>query len=197
LAVGEVLLFSDDDVIAPAGWVAENRDLHRQRGRVGLSRQALPAHLRRGDALRAVHGWWNTNGRSTSLRAELFRSVGGYDPRFSTYGGEDPDLGYRLWRAGARFSLLAGVTVEHWDERYGRDLESKGRSAGRAHVEVWRKHGDARIAWVLGVHPWMLRAKATLLAGWSRRFLGDDRWTWERAYAAGARQALRERAPGP
>lgn len=192
LADGEVLLFSDDDVIAPPGWVAENRALHAREGFVGLSRQVLPPHLARGDALHAVHGWWNTNGRSTSLRAELFRRVGGYDPRFSTYGGEDPDLGYRLWRTGARFVLLSRVTVEHWDERYGRDLAGKGRSAGRAHVEVWRKHGDPRIAWALGVHPWMLAVKAVVLGPWSRRALGDDRWTWERAYAAGARAALRE-----
>lgn len=192
IAQGEVLLFSDDDVIAPVGWVAENRALHEQPGRVGLSKQRLPDHLSRGDALSAVHGWWNTNGRSTSLRAELFHRVGGYDPQFSTYGGEDPDLGYRLMRAGATFAFLPQVSVEHWDERYGSDMEKKGRSSGRAHVAVWRKHGDDRIAWALGIHPLMLALKRPLFAAWSRSLLGEDRWTWERAYAEGARQALHE-----
>ncbi|MFN2324083.1 MAG: glycosyltransferase family 2 protein [Trueperaceae bacterium] len=189
---GEVLLFSDDDVVAPPGWVAENRRLHEATGFVGLSRQRLPPHLAQGDALDRVAGWWNTNGRSTSLRRSLFEALGGYDPAFSTYGGEDPDLGWRLRRAGARFRLLPQHVVEHWDEGYGRHLEAKARSAGQAHVAVWRKHGDARIAWALGVHPWSLAIKRALLAGPAGRALPSDRRAWELAYAEGAAAALAE-----
>ncbi len=190
-AIGEVLLFSDDDVVPAPGWVADNRRLHENPGFVGLSRQRLPAHVPVGDALGAVHGWWNTNGRSTSLRAELFREVGGYDPAFSTYGGEDPDLGWRLKLAGARFRLLTGATVEHWDEGYLENLEAKARSAGAAHVRVWRKHRAPAVAWALGVHPVSLAAKRVLLGPWSASLIGADRYRWEAAYAAGARDELR------
>lgn len=186
-----VLLFSDDDVIPDAGWVEDNRRLHEQPGFVGLSRQRLPPHLEVGDKLTAVHGWWNTNGRSTSVRADLFHEAGGYDPAFSTYGGEDPDLGWRLKQLGARFKLLTGATVEHWDEQYLQNLEAKARSAGAAHVRVWRKHGAPQVAWALGVHPVSLAIKRVLTGRWNALFIGEDRYLWERAYAAGAREELR------
>ena len=186
-----VLLFSDDDVIPDPGWVEDNRRLHERPGYVGLSRQRLPPHLEVGDKLTTVHGWWNTNGRSTSVRADLFHEAGGYDPAFSTYGGEDPDLGWRLKQLGARFRLLTGATVEHWDEQYLQNLEAKARSAGAAHVRVWRKHRAAQVAWALGVHPVSLALKRVLTGRWNSLFIGEDRYLWERAYADGAREELR------
>lgn len=190
-ARGDVLLFSDDDVIAPPGWVEENLRLHAEPGRVGLSRQTLPSHLTTGDVLRAVHGWWNLNGRSTSMRADAFRAVGGYDPDFSTYGGEDPDLGYRLWRQGASFHLLDQVEVEHHDDGYLASLDAKGRSAGRAHVRVWRKHRDHRVALALGVHPAVLALKGLVMHRSWTRWLRHHRYRWEVAYLEGARLAVR------
>ncbi len=190
-AQAPVLLFSDDDVIPGPGWVEDNRRLHETPDMVGLSKQRLPEHLEVGDRLTRVQGWWNTNGRSTSVRAELFHEVGGYDPVFSTYGGEDPDLGWRLKQAGARFRLLTGATVEHWDEHYLENLEAKARSAGAAHVRVWRKHRAAEVAWALGVHPASLALKRVLLGPWTSGLIGEDRFLWERAYAAGARAELR------
>lgn len=190
-AKAPVLLFSDDDVIPGPGWVEDNRRLHQEPGFVGLSKQRLPPHLEVGDSLTAVHGWWNTNGRSTSVRAELFHEAGGYDPVFSTYGGEDPDLGWRLKQLGARFRLLTGATVEHWDEQYLHNLEAKARSAGAAHVNVWRKHDAPQVAWALGVHPLSLALKRVFFGRWSASLIGEDRYLWERAYAEGARAELR------
>lgn len=190
-ARGSVLLFSDDDAIPSRGWVEENRLLHERPGMVGLSRQVLPPHLEYGATLERVWGWQNTNGCSLSLRAELFEEVGGYDASFSDYGGEDLDLGWRLKEAGAQFRLLKGSPVEHWDEGYLANLEEKGRSAGAAHVRVWRKHGGARLALALGVHPTLLAAKRALLGGPARLALKPDRFLWERAYADGARTELK------
>lgn len=195
LARAPILLFSDDDVIPTSGWVEENRRLHDKPNRVGLSRQKLPAHLTHGNALAALHGWWNVNGASLSLRAELFEWVGGYDPAFAGYGGEDPDLGWRLKRAGAVFRFLTGAPVEHWDERYLESLERKARAAGAAHVRVWRKHDAAAVAWALGVHPLSLGLKRLLFNRHSAAVIGADRYRWERAYAAGARSEL-AKSPG-
>ena len=36
------------------------------------------------------------------LRRDLFAEVGGFDERFTSYGGEDWELAHRLWVAGAR-----------------------------------------------------------------------------------------------
>lgn len=190
-ARGQILLFSDDDAIPTRGWVEENRRLHDKQGMVGLSRHVLPPHLKAGDTLKAVHGWWNTNGRSTSLRRELFEEVGGYDIRYSTYGGEDPDLGWRLHKLGAKFKFLSGSPIEHWDEGYSTDRAEKGESAGTAHVKVWHKYNDPKIAWALGVHPVMLAVKKVMLGPWARLVLGAEQHEFELAYAQGASAELR------
>jgi GT2 family glycosyltransferase len=194
LARGRVLLFSDDDVVPRPGWVAANRRAHALPKVVGLSLHVLPAHLERGAALRAPVFWWNTNGASMSVRADFFAEVGGYDDSFASYGGEDPDLGYRLWRAGARFVALHDPPVEHWDEGFERDLEAKARSAGRAHVRVWRKHRDDRIAWALGIHPLLARLKRLVLNDVVARRWDSPRLRYERAYLEGALEAQREAA---
>jgi GT2 family glycosyltransferase len=193
-ARGRVLLFTDDDVISRPGWLSGNLAAHDGPRVVGLSRQVLPEHLTMGAALSGPVWWWNVNGRSVSLTAELFHAVGGYDPSFSTYGGEDPDLGYRLLRAGARFVYLPNATAEHWDEAYLEDLEAKARSAGRAHVRVWRKHGDARIAWALGIHPALAAAKRLVLNGVVGSVVQHPRYRYERAYLEGALAARSEEA---
>jgi hypothetical protein len=71
-------------------------------------------------------------------------------------------------------------------------LRKKARAAGIAHVWVWRKHNDARIAWALGVHPILLGLKRVLLPVLTP-VLGS-RGVYEREYARGARDALRGKA---
>lgn len=191
LAAAELLLFSDDDVIARPGWLAANLALHEQPGRVGVTAQALPEGLEFGFPVARLQGWWNVSGNSTSLSKELFRRVGGYDESFDTYGGEDPDLAYRLKLAGAVFALVEGAVVEHWHDGFVANLEAKARSAGRAHVQVWRKHRSFEIALALGVHPLSLALKRLLLGPWARRLMGEHLYRWEVAYAQGAREAIR------
>lgn len=192
MARGGVLLFSDDDMIPRPGWLEKNLALHALPDKVGVSRQVLPAHLKRGATLGRVAGWWNAIGGSLSMRAALFAEVGGYDDTFASYGGEDADLGYRLKEAGADFKFLEGAVVEHWDEQHDALLEAKGLSAGAAHVAVWRKHRQAEVAWALGVHPVLLAAKRFLLAPPFKPLWGDARYTYEAAYAEGARRAIRK-----
>lgn len=193
LAAGEVLLFSDDDAITSPGWISEHSALHASPGYVGVSKLVLPAHLQHGATLNRVDGWWNASGAAMSVRRELFERAGGYDESFSGYGGEDPELGWRLRRLGARFKLLRRAPVEHWDEEYISSLEAKAHAAGRAHVKVWRKHRDLRIAVALGVHPILLGLKRLLLAPPAARLVGEQTLRYERAYASGASEELRWR----
>ncbi len=193
MARGDVVLFSDDDMIPRPGWLAKNLALHELPGRVGVSRQVLPPHLGHGATLSRTAGWWQAPGGSLSMRADLFAAVGRYDESFSGYGGEDADLGYRLKQAGADFRFLPDAVVEHWDEHFDADLEAKARSAGAAHVRVWRKHATPEVAWALGVHPLMLGAKRALLALPLGLLLGRERYRYEVAYAQGARDAINGR----
>jgi GT2 family glycosyltransferase len=191
MARGRILLFSDDDVVGRPGWVAANLAAHVTPRVVGISRLVLPPHLTHGVTGGPPARWYQANGASMGVQASFFHEVGGYDPSFSTYGGEDNDLGYRLLRAGARFVWLRDAVAEHWDEAFAELAEEKARSAGAAHVRVWRKYRDDRIAWALGVHPALLAVKRLV---WNRLIgtvVTNPAYRYQRAYAEGARQALR------
>lgn len=187
LAAGEVLLFSDDDVIPRPGWVAAHARLHRRPGMAGLSTLVRPPHLERGVAATGRAGWWHCSGAGLSLERSVFAAVGGYATDYGPYGGEDSDLGWRLRRAGVRFRRLPDAVAEHWDEGFERDADAKAEALGRAQVAVVRRARALAIAWPLGVHPVLLAAKSFglrwLPAGWLR---------WERAFTRGARRAWRE-----
>ncbi|MCL4454568.1 MAG: glycosyltransferase [Deinococcus sp.] len=186
-AKGEILLFSDDDVVPGAGWVAAHQQAHASPRAVAVGRLLLPSKLRNCGAAELpgpLVFWWNITGNNTSLPKTLFDQVGGYDESFSGYGGEDPDLGYRLIKSGARlvFVRRAEAIHEAWD--YPCQALKKARKAGEAHMRVWRKHGDPRIAWALGVHPAVLVLKMATLP-WTKGLLGG-RGDGELAYAWGA-----------
>lgn len=194
-AAGTILLFSDDDAIPGTNWLAANADAHHTPHVVAVSRLVLPPHLTHGATISGVHGWWVTSGASTSLTKALFTQVGGYDETFSTYGGEDPELGWRLHQAGAKHVFLGNTTVEHWDEQYEAMLNQKAYAAGYAHVRVWKKHGDPRIAFALGVHPLILGFKHLVLHPWCPLYTRSLQYRYEYYYAAGARDARWEHEP--
>lgn len=185
VAEGEILLFSDDDVIPHPGWIAAHQAAHSSPNTVAVGRLALPKHLSKGVSFSGPRAfWWNATGANTSLQRRMFEQAGGYDEGFSDYGGEDPDLGYRLRKAGARFAYVPAASAEHWDEGYSQNLMAKARKAGSAHMRLYRKHQDVAIAWALGVHPALLVLKMTFLP-WTKGLLGP-RGDYELAYAWGA-----------
>jgi glycosyltransferase involved in cell wall biosynthesis len=190
---GKILLFSDDDVIPRSGWILAHANAHSQKNVVAVGRLELPTQLRDGVSFLGPKAlWWNATGANSSMSRDLFDRAGGYDESFREYGGEDPDLGFRLLKSGANFVFLDRAVAEHWDEGFSSSLRKKARAAGIAHVRVWRKHGDARIAWALGVHPVLLGLKRVLLPVLSP--LLGSRGVYEREYARGARDALRGKA---
>jgi glycosyltransferase involved in cell wall biosynthesis len=198
VSTGQVLLFSDDDVLPRSGWILAHAAAHSENNRtitnrVAVGRLELPAHLSDGVRFLGPKSlWWNATGANSSMSRELFDRAGGYDEAFREYGGEDPDLGFRLLKSGANFVFLDRAVAEHWDEAFADSLLVKARAAGIAHVRVWRKHNDARVAWALGVHPLLLGLKRLVLPLVSP--LLGSRGPYEREYARGARDALRGKA---
>jgi glycosyltransferase involved in cell wall biosynthesis len=190
VAKDERLLFSDDDVIPSAGWIKAHREASSA-NTVVVGKLTLPDHLRQGATFTGPKAfWWNATGANTSMSKQLFFLVGCYDETFNTYGGEDPDLGWRLKRVGAMFEYSSQATAQHWDEGYSQTLLTKAFAAGKAHVRVWQKYQASEIAWALGVHPVMLRAKLALLP-----FLKSfgNKIDYELEYAKGALSELQKR----
>lgn len=200
LAQGRLLLFSDDDVLLPPGCLAAHLAEHRDAAAAVVSGDLrLPAERRTGVGRepfeqpggRGRDGLWiNITGANTSLPAETFHAVGGYDESFSAYGGEDSDLGLRLRRHGSRIIRSAAAWAYH-DGSVLADVD-KAFSAGRAGVRVWRKHGDLEPALMLGVHPLLIQVKRAAMLPPFRWLMRPAVRAYEEAYLRGALAELRE-----
>ena len=119
-STADVLVFLDADTVPEPGFVsalvrhvaacpdvlAVGRRRHADLSGDGRELEE-PAWLRDGYA--ASRDLLDADGRSfrfvisavLACRRSLFEDLGGFDERFVGYGGEDWDLGYRAWNAGA------------------------------------------------------------------------------------------------
>ncbi|MGC2240034.1 MAG: polysaccharide pyruvyl transferase family protein, partial [Acidimicrobiia bacterium] len=66
---------------------------------------------------------------NVSLSSRLFVASGGFDPRFRRWSGEDTELGWRLWQAGARFIDDNANRIFHQI-----DADTAGGMEGRQHA---------------------------------------------------------------
>ncbi|MGL4610509.1 MAG: glycosyltransferase family 2 protein, partial [Trueperaceae bacterium] len=191
-AKGKRLLFSDDDVIPREGWLEAHRGATNP-NTVVVGKLVLPSHLKNGATMAGPKAfWWNATGANTSMSKTLFFHAGAYDEAFAAYGGEDPDLGWRLKKTGATFAFAEQALAEHWDETYEQTLLQKAKAAGIAHVRVWEKYKSGEIAWALGIHPILLGAKRFTLP-LLKPVLGK-RGAYEIAYMQGALSELQKHA---
>ncbi|MEP6648355.1 MAG: glycosyltransferase [Lapillicoccus sp.] len=65
------------------------------------------------------HAYQLVIGAALSLHRELFAHLGGFDPTFRAYGGEDWDLGHRAYVAGADLRWQADAVVWHDGPDFG------------------------------------------------------------------------------
>lgn len=138
-ARGEVLLFVDDDMRLPQGFVAAHLENYRDPDIDGVAGQVLkpgqkPTLVLAGVCRKSKHGWlrfplhyarrtacvnWPTcNG---SVKRAVALSVGGFDEQFTRTLYDDTDFSHRMFRAGARIVFDPGATAIH------RKIPSGGR----------------------------------------------------------------------
>jgi GT2 family glycosyltransferase len=191
LARGRVLLFSDDDCVPGDDDLAAH--LRAQATPcVAVGRLTFLAEDGRARpwAPRRV-GYWHANGANTSVPADAFRAVGGFDASLTGYGGEDLLLGYLLGRQGVPARAVRAAHAVHVGVEPGASGDlAKARSAGRNAARIAARH--PALAARLGVHPAWLRVKRALLPAlaWA-----GARVAGERAYVEGALAGWREVAP--
>ncbi len=119
-ATSDVLVFLDADTVPEPGFIealvrraAASPDVlavgRRRHADLSGDGRELPEPAWLVDGYAASRDLLEADGRSfrhvisavLALRRELFLDLGGFDERFVGYGGEDWDLGYRAWNAGA------------------------------------------------------------------------------------------------
>lgn len=160
-ARGEVVLFIDDDAVAPRGWVAAHLAPYRRdpwvsgvggpvslRWPDGRPRWLAPRlehwfsaldHGDRATEFPPPHGPYGTN---MSLRRSVFAAVGGFDERLGRRGrslvsSEEGDLFGRVWAAGGSVVyepaslVLHGVTRDRLSRRW---VLRRGWAQGRSNA---------------------------------------------------------------
>lgn len=157
LAAGRYLLFCDDDVWAPAGWVRAHAAAQRLGDAVVngpilnvASYDARP-HPTFANYSRAFLCTCNV-----SIPREAFTTAGGFDEGFELYGWEDTELGVRLRERGARWRFAweaflwhVKPPTEHTLELEARKTVEKAKMARR----FLDKHPSRRARLATGAHP--------------------------------------------
>ena len=159
-AQGEFLLFLDDDMQAAPELLVEHGKVLRAGadavvGSVPLHPEA-PATLltpgvarwarQRHDRLVRTEGALTLPDLLTgqlSVRATAFKTINGFDTRFTaggTFGAEDTDFLYRLLTSGMEIRFAPGATSYQWYVVTPEQNLRQWRQAGRADVVLTRKH---------------------------------------------------------
>jgi len=159
-AVGEWILFLDDDIIAPPALLDAHVALlagHPGCGVIGLVRTAASVvdgpHFHYIDTRGAAKVRGETVParylvtQNTSIPRADFVAVGGFDEAFAAYGFEDMDLGFRLEDVrGLRFLPLRDPVPEHIHHHaLGAWLEKK-RECGHGPLQHLAAQHPARLA---------------------------------------------------
>lgn len=125
-ASGEVVLFLDSDMTVEPGFLRAHAQAHRQAGTVAIGHIRFGAQipvncLTRYLDSRGVHRLKEGEAvpfkcfvaGNSSVRRDQLLHVGLFDERFTTYGGEDLELGYRLHQDGAVFRFASQARSLH------------------------------------------------------------------------------------
>ncbi len=127
-AEGDVLVFLDSDCIVGDDFIIRHASWHASGERTVLIGGRNQAVMGSGDDLtdyrkrlrRRTSGLQVGNEifrsfvtANVSLPRRLFWELGGFDERFHRWGGEDTELGWRLWNSGATFLDDESIAVMH------------------------------------------------------------------------------------
>lgn len=168
-ATGDILLFIGDDIFAEPGFLMQHANihtLHSDEEVVVLGHTTWDPSLEINDYMRFLEssGWqfayhllspgftdhpepykffYTSN---ISVKKSLFDREKGFDKRFTEYGWEDIELGYRLWdKHGMRLYYEPDAQVFHHHELPESSLEGRMRTVGRSAVKFEKIQPEVQV----------------------------------------------------
>ena len=156
-ADADILIRCDDDLEPGPDYVANHLRLHRDYdGVIGTLNNIFPK-----TAYSQVYGtyrdakfkeaalgtpeserWHYWNGNS-SVSAELYRTIGGFDPAYRLYGWEDVDMGKMIADAAGKILISSEVEAKHHAEATTTSVRAlRALHSGAARSIFVRKHGE-------------------------------------------------------
>ncbi len=161
-AMGEFILFVDDDIMASKSLLSEHVMTHRAhpksvvRGWVNhvddleKTDDKIPRFTMQ-DISTAF--FWTSN---VSVAREYLEAAGMFDETFKEYGWEDLELGLRLKSLGLKLQYNRDAVVFHYKSRWKKSdipkLLKQARSKGRTAVLFLDKHPTMRVKMATGIY---------------------------------------------
>ena len=171
-ARGEIVVFVDDDVALPPGFLAAHAAAHAGPFPVAASGPILnvPSY----DA-HPKPGWTNYSGAffctcNVSVPRTSLAAVGGFDERFDLYGWEDTELGLRLRRFDVRRAFAWDAYLWHIKPPHSETFEIVERKTierARMAARLLRKDGGWRTKLATGAYGLNLVRSALFAPRWS------------------------------
>lgn len=168
-ARGELIVFTDDDVVAPDGWLAALHDAHRRQPEALVQGRTDPdpreAHrlsaFSRSQSASGPGPWFQTC--NIAYPRALLERLGGFDESFWEAAGEDTDLGWRAIESGARVVYEPAALNWHAVHDAGPLQLIRSSQKWRLGVRNVARHPDLRAA--LHARVFWKRSHAQLLLG--------------------------------
>jgi len=185
-ARGDIIVFVDDDVIAPENFLLTHRRQF-EKGEDILVRGPIIVVHKYEPVKDFVPTLVNRDrmafcGCNASVLRSTFNRLGGFDEEFGEYGYEDNEFGWRLGMSGVKTHFVLDAFIFHYKPVVGRetgkDLEEmihRAESMGRMGWKYYQKHRHWKIRLAVGLHPltyyYSRLLNNGLVARWSKELI--------------------------
>ncbi|GEM_PF-42360 len=216
-ARGEVIIFTDDDILAPPQYLKEHFLYHRTYSRsivrgpiINIPEYSFPENRKVGIADYSQAFFCTCN---VSVSKKELLDTGGFDESFVEYGYEDNEVGWRLRQRGLKAHFNMKAMIYHYKPwKKESDLEGMIRNVeelARSAVAYYRKHPHWKTRLATGINPFfrikhllfansfikdfcIKRWKEIVRQGGDRRLISLERKISEYYYGEMLRQELRK-----